>query len=63
LAHSAWLVDRRVPSRDASGIAVGGCFANLITLQDGDACTALCQKIRATDANYATADNGGVPIG
>ena len=62
LADAARFVDWRVAGRDGSGIPKGGCFANLITLQNGDSCTALGQEIGATDPNYATADNDGVPI-
>ena len=60
--HSAWLIDRRVAGGDGAGIAVGGCFANLIALQDGDPSAALGEKISTTNPNYAAADNDGVPI-
>lgn len=62
LADAARFVDRRVAGCNGSGIPEGGCFANLITLQNGDPCTALGQEIGATDPNYATADNDDVPI-
>jgi len=62
LADTAWLVDGRVTGRDRSGISEGGRSANLIALQDGDLCTALGQVVGATDSDYATTDNDGVPI-
>ena len=48
--------------RDRSGIAVGGCSADLITLDNGDACPALGEEVCATDPNDATTDNDDVAI-
>ncbi len=62
LPNASWLVDRRMPGSNGSGIAKGRRFPNLITFDYCDPCPTLRQEISATDSNYATADDDNAAI-